>query len=174
MGASTGRTYAWTPFGFVVLILVFQRAYSFYSPLSMDYQVLLGLASVATWAIVFFVTAAQKDSSKLFFVVSLALLGAAFFVQEAFLVLAAQGVHDRGILSASCVLFASGYALYCRLWMRAYEKKTLVKTLICISATSGISTIIACLPPLVVGFDLFGNVCAFIVRMIVLEVKGSR
>lgn len=171
MGASTGRTYAWTPFGFVVLILVFQRAYSFYSPLSMDYQVLLGLASVATWAIVFFVTAAQKDSSKLFFVVSLALLGAAFFVQEAFLVLAAQGVHDRGILSASCVLFASGYALYCRLWMRAYEKKTLVKTLICISATSGISTIIACLPPLVVGFDLFGNVCAFIVRMIVLGVS---
>ena len=90
MGASTGRTYAWTPFGFVVLILVFQRAYSFYSPLSMDYQVLLGLASVATWAIVFFVTAAQKDSSKLFFVVSLALLGAAFFVQEAFL-----AAHDR-------------------------------------------------------------------------------
>lgn len=137
----------------------------------MDYQVLLGLASVATWAVVFFLTAARKDSKKLFFVVAFVMLGAAFFVQEAFLVLVAQGIHDMGVLSLSCVLFSSGYAFYCRLWMIAYEKKTLVKTLICISAASGISTIVACLPPLVVGFDLVGNICAFAVRLLVLGVS---
>lgn len=168
MGAGFGKTHSWTSFGFVVLILVFQRAYSFYSQLSMDYQVTLGLASVASWGVIFLLTAARKDKTKGFFALSLVLLAAAFVVQEAFLVLMADGRQSTALLSASCVLFAAGYALYCRLWIRAYEKKSLVKTLVCISAASGISTIIACLPPLAMGFDLVGSLCAFAVRLIVL------
>ena len=137
----------------------------------MDYQVMLGLSSVASWAIVFLLTMLRKDSSKAFFWCALALLAAAFIAQEAFLLLFEHGQQSVGLLAASCVLFAAGYALYCRLWMLVYEKKTLVRTLICISATSGISAIVACLPPLVVGFNLIGNVGAFVVRLAILGVS---
>lgn len=171
MEAGADKSYAWTSFGFVVLLLVFQRAYSFYSPLSMDYQILLGLASIATWAIVLLATTLHRDSSKVFLVVSLISLGAAFSVQEVFLVLAAHGVLSQEILIASCILFSAGYALYCRLWIFAYEKKTPVRALICISASSGISTILACFPPLALGFDLFGNIGSFIVRLITLALS---
>lgn len=171
METGTAKSYTWTSFGFVVLVLVFQRAYSFYSPLTMDYQVLLGLASVASWAVIFFFVMARRFSVKVCFGCALGLLAAAFFVQEAFLVLFAQGQQNSEFLAASCVLFASGYALYCRLWMLAYEKKQLVKTLICISATSGISAIVACLPPLIVGFDLVGSMCAFAIRLAILGVS---
>ena len=47
MAAKCGDPRTWTPFGFVVLVLVYQRVYSFYTTISMDYQVVLGLSSAA-------------------------------------------------------------------------------------------------------------------------------
>lgn len=171
METQASKSYTWTSFGFIVLPLVFQQAYSFYSPLSMDYQILLNLASVVAWVIVFLATTLRRDSERVFFVASIILLGVAFSVQEAFLVFTAQGLHSREILTVSCMLFSAGYALYCRLWISAYEKKEPVKALICISASSGLSTILACLPPLVLGFDLIGNIGSFSVRLTMLALS---
>lgn len=163
--ANTNRT--WTSFGYVVLVLVYQRAYSFYTPLSMDYQVALSIASVASWAILLVVDRWTRNHARLCIACSCALLLVAFVTQEAFLLGFNRGTADEDLLVASTILFSAGYALYCRLWLLVYERKSLQSTLVCLLGSSALSAVLACLPPLIVGFDETGSTIAFAVRLAV-------
>ena len=162
---------SWTSFGFVVLMLVYQRVYSFYTTIPMDYQALIGLSSAAAWIAILVLDRFDRGSTGFFFVVSLALLLAAFGTQEAYVAMFAHNVENAFLFAASSVLFACGFALYCRLWLSVFQKKTLRATLVCLSGSSALSSAVACLPPIVLGLSSSGSVLAFVVRIGVVAVS---
>lgn len=171
MGERCKSPYAWTSFGFIVLVLVYQRVYSFYTTISMDYQVVLGLASAAAWIVLLALSRWGQERLRIYFICSFALLVAAFAAQEAYVVLFDRGMELDGALACSSVLFSFGFALYCRLWLVVYQKKTLRTALICLSGSSALSAVIACLPPLVLGSSSSGSAAAFAVRLAVVGVS---
>ena len=162
---------SWTSFGFVVLMLVYQRVYSFYTTIPMDYQALIGFSSAAAWIAILVLDRFDRGSDGFFFVVSLALLLAAFGTQEAYVAMFAHNVENAFLFAASSVLFACGFALYCRLWLSVFQKKTLRATLVCLSGSSALSSAVACLPPIVLGLSSSGSVLAFVVRIGVVAVS---
>ena len=99
---------SWTSFGFVVLMLVYQRVYSFYTTIPMDYQALIGFSSAAAWIAILVLDRFDRGSTGFFFVVSLALLLAAFGTQEAYVAMFAHNVENAFLFAASSVLFACG------------------------------------------------------------------
>lgn len=159
------------PYGFVVLILLFQRTFGSFSDVTMDYQIAATTVSALTWLVLFFLPQFWKEHARLFFGLACVLLFSAFALQELVILMdAGLGPEEnkQGFVMAAAVLFAAGYALYCRLWLSAYEKNNPSTTLIYIAATSGISSIIACALPLLFGTSFVGSFVSFIVRLGVL------
>ncbi|WP_080803088.1 response regulator transcription factor [Arabiibacter massiliensis] len=168
MGGKRKSSYTWTSFGFIVLVLVYQRVYSFYTTISMDYQVIIGFASAAAWIVLLALSRLGRERPGLYFICSLALLVAAFGTQEAYVVLFDQGVENDVLLLLSSALFSCGFALYCRLWLLVYQGKSLQSTLIYLSGSSALSAVVACLPPLVLGSSSAGGATAFAIRLAVV------
>lgn len=160
-----------TPYGFVVLILLFQRTYGSFSDITMDYQIIATAASALTWLVLFFLPRFWQSHTNLFFCLACISLASAFMLQELILLTEASPgslESKQELVVASAVLFSLGYALYCRLWLSAYEKNKPSSSLIYIAAASGISSIIACAPPLLFGTDLIGGFMSFTTRLGVL------
>lgn len=168
MSEARDRTNGWTSFGFIVLVLVYQRAFSFYTTLSMDYQVVLGLASAISWLVLFLMGERFERRTSVYAALSLALLAISFCAQERYLM--QFNAHDAidPLLMGSTVLFSLGFTLYCRLWLLVYERKSLQDTLIFLSGSSALSAVFACLPPLIVGLDAPGSIAAFAIRLTLL------
>ncbi len=156
---------AWTSFGFVVLVLVYQRAYSFYTTLSMDYQVVLGLASALSWIALLVLGERCVRRAKGCAILSLALLAASFVMQEVYLLRFGAAAASDALLLGSTTLFSMGFAGYCRLWLVAYEEKSLQDIVICLSGSSALSAALACLPPLIFGLGEEGSLASFGVRL---------
>lgn len=165
MGGKRKRPSGWTSFGFVVLVLVYQRAYSFYTTIPMDYQAALGFSSAAAWIVLVALARLGCKRVELAFACSLALLLAAFGTQEAYVALFVRGIESSALLLTSSTLFSFGFALYCLLWLLVFQKKPLRTTLICLSGSSALSSAIACLPPLALGLSSSGSAAAFAIRI---------
>ena len=171
VGGKREGTCAWTSFGFVVLVLVYQRVYSFYTTIPMDYQALIGFSSAAAWIVLLVLSRLGRERVGLSFACSLALLLAGFGSQEAYVALFVRGLENDALLAASSALFSFGFALYCRLWLLVFQKKPLRTTLVCLSGSSALSSVIACLPPLMLGLSSSGSAAAFAIRIAAVAVS---
>ncbi|WP_270296724.1 helix-turn-helix transcriptional regulator [Eggerthella sinensis] len=123
---------------------------------------------MVSWAILLVFDRWIEHRRTLLIACSCILLLAAFAMQEAFLLAFSQEATPKVLLTASTILFSAGYALYGRLWLLVYEQKPLQRTLVCLLGSSALSAVVACLPPLVVGFDETGSIVAFALRLAVI------
>lgn len=153
-------------FGFLVLILIFQKGYSSYSSIGMEYQAALGFFSMLAWVMLFALERWSKILLKVYVPAAFVLLVSAFCVQESVLLGSFGASSDEALVVASSALFSVGYALYCRVWLTVFERKLPKNALMSIAGASVASAIVSCLPPLVFGVGLLGNVLAFCLRIV--------
>ncbi|MDR3053519.1 MAG: helix-turn-helix transcriptional regulator [Coriobacteriales bacterium] len=161
-----------SPFGFIVLLLLFQRTFGSFSDVTMEYLLVSVTVSALSWLALAFGHRHLKSHQGGLFLLAGVFLFAAFGIQESiflassflpgFLAHKAEAV----VLSATC--FAFGYALYCLLWLSAFERKEPRNSLLYIALSSGISALVAAGPPLVFGTDSVGSLISFILRLLVL------
>lgn len=133
----------------------------------MDYQLALGVSSAVSWIAILALGTRVERAKRIWTTISFALLILAFCGQE-LLLLQVGGEVAGSMLFASSALFSAGFALYCRLWLMVYEEKSPQSALICLSGSSALSAVIACLPPLLLGFGAVGSALAFATRLIVV------
>lgn len=164
MDSKCARARKGTSFGFIVLVLVYQRAYSSYTSVSMDYQIALAATSALAWIALLVFGRRIEQASRAWAGLSFALLMLSFCGQELF-ILQARSTENEALLYGSTTLFSIGFALYCRLWLAVYEGKPPRSTLVYLAGSSALSAVVACLPPLLLGFDAIGAALAFAMRL---------
>lgn len=167
MDSKDAKAYRATSFGFIVLVLVYQRTYSSYSTISMDYQIALAATSALAWIALLALGRRIERARNIWTALSFVLLALSFCGQELFL-LQIEWMKNQVLLYASTALFSAGFALYCRLWLTVYEGKPPRSALVYLAGSSALSAIVACLPPLLLGFDAVGAAIAFVMRIGVL------
>ena len=161
---------SFAPFAFMVMIVLFQRAFGSYSETSLDYRMTFAAASGISWMILILFAKYWESWKSVFCGISFLLIVAAFLVQGYTLLGYPVAGTDEILLGllvhVASSLLAVGSCIYIRLWIDSYERFRPETALVYIAGASGITAIVACAPPLILGVDLFGGVAGFVIRLL--------
>lgn len=159
-----------SPYGFIVLTVLFERTLSSFSQFPQSY-LLLAIVSAISWLVLTLLEKPWFRHPRVFFVITCVFVSMAFLLQEMVLVGMLPGPlqgQPEDWMMAAGICLSVGYTLYVRFWLTVYEHKKSDSALICIAVSSGLSAIYACLPPLVLGSGPTSSMVAFLTRTVLL------
>lgn len=159
-----------SPYGFIVLTVLFERTLSSFSQSPQSY-LLLATVSAISWLVLTFLEKPWFRHPRVFFAITCVFVSVAFLLQETLLVGIFPGPlrgQPENWMMAAGICLSVGYTLYVRFWLTVFERKKSASALICIAVSSGLSAIYACLPPLLLGNGPTSSIIAFFTRVMLL------
>lgn len=175
MDKSDTRNLSLSSCAYVGLVLIFTRTIGSYTHLNLDFQTPMIFTMMLAWIALMFLEGVWERFRNAFFAGSTALVLCALALQQAVILIGADGslagASQGELLTVSSVLFAVGSAVYLNLWISAWEKKEPDRALAYIALASGWSAVVACLPPLLFGTDYVGSIVGFFIRIGMVSVS---
>ncbi len=159
-----------TSVGFLITPMLFSRTFIAFYPLIsyFDFRLLLASAAGVVWAMLAIFSSVQGRRLWALYGLSACLLIVGFFMQMAVI----EGLVVAGMLSVlinlSTICLGAGYAIYCCLWMRAFETKAPATSLVCITISLALGAVISNLPILLLAGSPAGAMICFFIRLAAL------
>lgn len=151
-------------FGYLVLIVLFQRGWAFYADISLDYQIVMAMVGAISWLICSITGLHRYHLQRTFFWLGSAFILVSFVVQEAYIEFSSIG--SEYVVVTSSVVFSMGWVIVSYLWLEVFACYKPAVVLVAVSGASALSALCASLPQLVLGVSVVGLMSAGVLRII--------